>query len=365
MIENLPNELIYYISCYLDRKDVISLMCTSKDLKDKLYYRINYFNNYRNLRNKYLHKWCKNVIDDLFDINLESINNIEFRYYFDIMIHYTQFIQLPNEEKFVKNIFYSIFYHQYLQLYFLNFYPKTKYITSLTNKILKQISINQTLIENDLSYFDLIDVEIYLYLFNEYKIEFPFIILHKFFELSLFSNYPFIQDNIMFEFACCIVSKDIKFFESAQYNIIQKLIYLNTNQIYFDCFCIYVDRFISEESFEIYEFYFTSLKFLINNNYIFDLNNYYKKGFYYYCSVFYSLFCLLIKICKEYEIDNIISFKNYLTNLNDIPTHNINTMKFYKYKFQVIDYIMKYDFDSDYSLFQDNFKNFIIDILIN
>jgi hypothetical protein len=363
MIENLPNEILYHISCYLDRNDVLSLMSTSKDMKERLSYRNNYFNYYRNLRNKLVKKWCPSVPNNL-KIN-NSLSNQEIQYYFDIIVHFTQFIETPHLDKFIKNMFCSIYYHQYLELYFLNFYSKSNYINFLTKSILLKISNNQDIINYDLSYFDLIDTEIYLYLFNEFKIEFPFNILHKFFELTFFpssSTNFFVQDEVMFEFASYIVCKDISFFKLAKFEVIQKLIFINTNQICFDCFCIYVDRFINEDLFGIYEFYYTCIKFLINNSYIFDKENYLDKGIIYYFSVFYSLISMLIKVCVEYEVDDIKSFKSHISNIVDIP-QNI-TSKFYQFKQKLLDYVINYDFDLNYFFFQQDFKYFVIDIIL-
>jgi hypothetical protein len=71
---------------------------------------------------------------------------------------------------------------------------------------------------------------------------------------------------------------------------------------------------------------------------------------------------MLIKVCVEYEVDDIKSFKSHISNIVDI-SQNI-TSKFYQFKQKLLDYVINYDFDLNYFFFQQDFKYFVIDIIL-
>jgi hypothetical protein len=356
MIDNLPIEILHEISCYLNRSDLLNFMCCSKDIHDKLSYRMeNHFNKNRNRRNYLLKKWCPSISSS-FKFDISSTTDImQIHYYFDIMIHYLQFIEIPHLNEFLHFCFCTNYYHEYLQLYFLNIYNKSNYLTDFTKKILIEISSQNDILLYDIEDFEIIDIEIYLYLFNEYKIEFPFYIIQRFLYLSLIEK-KVSMDNIMLDYVSSVVCNDISFFKKLKFDIVQQLIYSNVTKIKFDAFCIFIDRFITEDFFVIFEFYYTSIKFLLNNNYIFDEEYFEKNGISYYYSVFYSLFSILIKLILEYDVDDINNFKSILENINTA----VHITNFNQFKAKVFQFIIHYDFDHQYPFFFEQFRNFVI-----
>jgi hypothetical protein len=319
------------------------------------------FNDHRNLRNKLLVKYCPSVSLQDLKIYYSTIPESEIsqiNHYFDIMIHFSQYIGLPNINHFTNDLILTNYYHNFLQSFFLDFYQKNQFTNNLTHYVLTQLSTHDEIFDNDLSFLDIIDIKTYIYLFSDFSIPFPYPLLNHFLHIIFNEEQTDNSNNPLLDYIITSISKDYNFISQLPFHSFQQILYHFTSYFDYTTIGIFVDRFLCEDIVDISSIYNISIKFLSQNILIHDQNLTTSGFFYFY--ILYSLFSILVKLVIEYNIDNIISFKNNLTN---IPT-NCSFSNFETFKFNIISFLLTFDYQNNYSNFMPNFRNYILQIII-